>query len=95
MVQIKKTDVAYYAVDIEGSSFIHFVLKNQEAPIKSVGLGDTFWMGHTKDLGNEFMIYEDSWEDFKHGSGDEGAKYYLTPDVIEMVDDVLNNHYSL
>lgn len=115
MKKIEKEDVSYYAVDIEGSSYIHFLIKPGVKFTKQA-IGDGFWMGKSDDLGNEFMVSEDSWselyeeaqayndrdpdsnerddEDEEEDEPRENIGMYLSEDLIEYVDDVVNNYYA-
>lgn len=108
--KITKDDIAYYAIDVTGSSFIHFILKKDYKLDRACGVGDSFWLGKSDDLGNEFMVYEDTWDEFKEGNececededecececeDDEKASDFLDDEAIELVDEVISNYHGL
>jgi hypothetical protein len=86
---IKKQNIKFYAIDVEGSDFIHFVLDKE---VKNDAIGEYYWQGKTSELGNEFMIMESSWDETME---DRELKKFLSKDAIELVDDVIRNYYSL
>lgn len=94
--KITKDDIAYYAIDVTGSSFIHFILKKDYKLKRNEGVGDMFWLGESDDLGKEFMVYEDTWDEFNdEDSEDEKASDFLDEEVIELVDEVISNYHAI